>query len=457
MNKKMLVIFLLQVFILGGAAAYSADGPIGAVYVNQSTSAPEVSNVAAQVKNNISEKSQSLSLNSLIQEALKNNPQITSARWRYEAAKARISLPRTVEDPRFEYEYDKITADMDAVLRGKTGPMRTFAISQSIPFPTKLFLRKKAAQKEADSYRQEYIETGRKVIKDVKEAYFRLFLSSKKITITRENLNLLGRFAETVNTRYSVGKANQQDALKAQVESSKLSNQLVLLEQEEKIYETLLNSLLSRPPNGPLGLLQEKNSKAMEFEEEGILKLTKDSRPELKSYRDMLKKSAIELELAKQEYLPDFMLKYRREERNGSAGPWAGMVGVTIPLWFLDKQNSFVREARANLEEAKAQYQAEENVVLFEARSSYVKFEAAKNLVKIYETGILPQAQAALETATLGYQSDKIGFLDLLDTLRTLWDFQMEYLESLANLEIALADLERSVGIDITQYQTGRT
>jgi cobalt-zinc-cadmium efflux system outer membrane protein len=153
--------------------------------------------------------------------------------------------------------------------------------------------------------------------------------------------------------------------------------------------------------------------------------------------------------LAQQEYLPDFMVKYKREEKNGGVGSWAGMLGVSIPLWFFDKQNSFVKEAKANVGVAKAEYQATENMVFFEAKSAFAKFEAAKNLVKIYETGVLPQAEAALTTARLSYQADKIDLLQVLDSQRTLRDFQIEYFESLANLEIALADLERTVGTDL--------
>jgi outer membrane protein TolC len=127
------------------------------------------------------------------------------------------------------------------------------------------------------------------------------------------------------------------------------------------------------------------------------------------------------------------------------------MIGFTFPLWFWEKQNSFVKEARANVGVVKAEYQAQENMVLFEVRSSYARFDAAKKLVKIYETGVLPQAQSALETARRGYETDLLSFLDLLDSQRTLREFQMEYFESLANLEIALADLERSVGVDISK------
>ena len=131
-------------------------------------------------------------------------------------------------------------------------------------------------------------------------------------------------------------------------------------------------------------------------------------------------------------------------------GSWAGMVGVTIPLWFWEKQNSEVLEAKANEEAAKADYKAAENMVLFEAQSAAAKFEAAQKLVKIYETGVLPQVKSAFETARLGYEADKIDSLELLDSLRTLREFEVEYFEALANREMALADLEQSVGRDLT-------
>lgn len=422
--NRILTLFLAGILIVCQASAFSAEAGL------DQTGKP-------------------YSLNALIDETLKNNPQIRAAKQRYEAAKARVKLLRTLEDPKFEYEYDKITADMDAVMRGKTAPMRTFSISQELPFPTKLILRKQSAQKEANSFEQEYKETERKIIKDLKEAYFQLFLSKKKILVTKENLNLLKQVIQIANGKYSVGKANQQDVLKAQVEHSKLSNQLILMEQEEKIAGAMLNSILNRPVDSSVEIPQENKEMQLELTEEKVIKLTKENRAELKSFQEMLRKSEIDYSLAKQEYLPDFMLKYKRQERDGGTGSWAAMFGVSIPLWFWEKQDSFVKEAGANLEVVKAEFQAQENMVLFESRSSYVKFEAAKNLVRFYETGVLPQAQAALNTSMLGYQADKIDFLDLLDSQRSLLEFQMEYFESQANLEISLADLERSVGMEL--------
>lgn len=402
---------------------------------------------AAGITEASSENSRKASLEFLIEEALENNPQIQAAKQRYEAAKARVTLTRSLADPMLEYEYNKITPEMI----GETNAMRMFSASQEVPFPTKLFLRKQAAQKEANSFEQEYKEAERKVIKELKEAYFQLFLNDKKIKITKENLELLKQFVEVATKKYSVNKASQQDTLKAQVEHSKLSNQFVLLEQEKKIAESMLNSLLNREQSSAIELFDEEANADLLLGEKEVMQLAKENRPELKSFREMLKKSGIDLALAKQEYLPDLTVKYTRQETNGEMGAWTGMIGVTFPLWFGGKQNSFVKEAKANVKVAQAEYQATENMVLFETQSAFAKFLAARNLVKIYETGVLPQAQIALETARIGYQSDQVTFLDLLDAQRSLREFQIEYFESLAELGIALADLERAVGIELGQ------
>jgi outer membrane protein TolC len=232
-----------------------------------------------------SEEKPALGLAKIIEETLKNNPQIQAAKSRFEAARARVALLRSLSDPKFEYEYDKITADMDAVMRGKTAPMRTFAISQELPFPTKLFSRKQAAAKEAEVYEEQYNEAKRKIIKEVKKTFFQLFFIGEKIAVADENLNLLTQFIAVANKKYEVGKANQEDVLRAQVEHSKLSNERVLLEQEQRIYKSMLNYFLNRPQNIQIEITDAKNNKDRIFEEATILNLAKENRPELKSYK----------------------------------------------------------------------------------------------------------------------------------------------------------------------------
>jgi outer membrane protein TolC len=265
------------------------------------------------------------------------------------------------------------------------------------------------------------------------------------------------QFVEVTNKKYAVNKAGQQDVLRAQVEYSKLSNTVILYEKEARIAESLLISLLGREDNASIDIPDADPIKDLGLKEGDIVALAKKDRPELKSVRAMLGKAEIESSLSKQELLPDMTLKYKREEKDGSYrdGEWAGMIGINVPLWFWGKQLPEIREARANLEAARADYASAENAAVFEAKSAFAKFEAARRLVEIYETGVLPQATSAVTTAQRAYESGTLSFLELLDSLRMLRDLQMEYFESMAEWQVALADLEQAVGGDLERQGMG--
>ena len=400
---------------------------------------------------NIVYSQEQANVNELITEALKNNPQIKAARMRYEAGMSRVKLLRSLADPKLEFEYDKIRAGMDALMRGKTAPMRTFGISQEIPFPTKLFLRKQAAEQEAKSLKEELKEKENEIVQKVKEAYWTLSLNARKLQITEDTKILLDQLIQTLTNRYSIGQVSQQEVLKAQTEYAKLDNEAIMLKQENGIFQAMLKALLSRlQESDDFRVPLQLETKNLALDRPKLLGLLKENRPELRAFQEMLRKSEIDYTLAKQEYLPDFMFKYQREERNSSAGGWAAMAGVTVPLWFWEKQSSFVKEAKAQLEEAKAEYKALENMLSSELEAALVKIESQKRLAKLYETSFLPQAEAAFRTASIGFEAGKNDFLNFLDSERMLLEFKLDYARVLVDLELAHSELERAVGVDLS-------
>lgn len=394
------------------------------------------------------------SLNDLIKEALANNPRLKASKYRFEAAQARVGLFRNIPDPMIEYEYDRIIPSSSSMTSGgKVRPMKSLSVSQEIPFPTKLFTRKRSAQKEEKALEQEYKEKERTLIKEVKEVYFKLFLNRRKVILIKDSLSLMGQFVEVTNKKYAANKIGQVDVLRARIEYSKLSNTVVLYEKEAEIAEDLLVSLLGREDKVFIDIADVDPINDLDLKEEDMVILAKRNRPELKSVREMLGKAEAESSLSKQELLPDITLKYKRDAKDGrlsglDQGEWSGSVGINVPLWFWGNQMPQIREARANLEAAKADYKSAENVAVFETRSAFAKYEATRNLVVAYETGILSQATSAVATAQKAYASGSLSFLELLDTVRMLRGLQIEYFESAAELQISLADLERSVGGD---------
>jgi outer membrane protein TolC len=382
----------------------------------------------------------SISLDEAIQTALNNNPEIKTAKFKYESAKAKIPQSMSLSDPWFIYKAD---AEMD---------MRdpAFEITQEIPFPTKLFSRGKVSDNEAKSKYEEYREKEKEVLAKVKTAYAKLYLAYKMIEVNKEVRGLLGQASDSATNRYSIGKAGQQDALKAQIELAKVDANLITWEQKRQSANAKLNILLNYSPENNIGEPElDKNSGSINALDD-LYNLAKQSRSELKAMRYMIDKAKTSLNLAGQDYLPDFMISY---ERMLDSGEDMWMIGASVPVWFFMKQNYGVKEMQSDLAMAEYEYKNAENMVLFDIKDFYSQFDSNKKLKDLYETALLPQADQSFKSSLTAYESGQENFQGLLDSERTILELKMEYYEVLMNLEIAMAELERTVGINFAEVE----
>ena len=65
---------------------------------------------------------------------------------------------------------------------------------------------------------------------------------------------------------------------------------------------------------------------------------------------------------------------------------------------------------------------------------------------------ILPGAQKAFDGINEGYRFGKFGYLDVLDSQKTFFQAKRQYLDSLANYHIAVADIERLIGEPLAAF-----
>ncbi|MFN3467815.1 MAG: TolC family protein, partial [Candidatus Brocadiales bacterium] len=106
-----------------------------------------------------------------------------------------------------------------------------------------------------------------------------------------------------------------------------------------------------------------------------------------------------------------------------------------------------VKEAREVLQAAEAEYQAVKNAVLFEVKDFWTKTINAQTTARIYSESVIPLAEQSLKAALTEYETEKIDFLTLLDSERTLLDVRIQYHEAERDFKANLAELERVVGM----------
>ena len=143
------------------------------------------------------------------------------------------------------------------------------------------------------------------------------------------------------------------------------------------------------------------------------------------------------------------MVKYERMERDGELKEWAGMVGISLPIWFWQKQNFNVKEMRKELKAMEAEFKDKENMVLLEVKDAFSNLEALKKLAILFKTTYVPQAEQLLKSSSASYEANQVDLLNLLDSERMVLEFKLDYFKTLIGLEISFAELERAVGVEL--------
>jgi len=134
----------------------------------------------------------------------------------------------------------------------------------------------------------------------------------------------------------------------------------------------------------------------------------------------------------------------------GTIGPWDLMLAFTVPIWFWTKQRYEIKEAISNLEEAQAAYLAMKNRAVAEVKELATKVKIAQSKISLYKNTQIPLLEASIETSRSAYLSGKTDIMMLLDSERMLVETKMDYYKALVEYYMNLADLEKTVGVDLS-------
>jgi outer membrane protein TolC len=353
--------------------------------------------------------------------------------------------------------------------------MRMVGIEQTIPYPGKLSLRRRAAEHEVDAARASLDATARKVVRDVKDAYYELAFIDQALSIIGRNRDVLAGFTRVTETRYSVGTAGQQDVLKARVEATRLAESAVALTEQRRGALARLNALLDRPSETPIDHpeIPASVSRAAVQAATGEIRFTSaalgaraaDSplpplaelqetavreSPEIREQEAMIAAQATRVELARKDVLPDLDLSLQYGQRSGGLPDMiTALVSVPIPVFKGRKQNQFVVESGAQLASLEAERLQKQNEIRADVARLVSELERSRAQLALYVKALLPQARASLSSATASYQVGRLEFLTVLDDQATVFNYETEYFRVLSDFARNLAELERVVGKEI--------
>lgn len=419
--------------LLAGLALAQDDGKAGA----SSAGAVPVRDAAAPV-----------SLKELIVEAERHNPEIATAERGYAAATNVVRQASALPDT-------QVTTQLFSV-----GSPRPFAgytnsefayiglgVSQEIPYPGKRALRAQIAGREAE-VRHVQIEVARRTVTDrLKAAYFRLAYLQQTLFVLERNDLLLKDMERVVESRYRVGKGNQQEVLKAQLQHTRILQEIAMHHREVGQLQAQLKALLNRSQDSPDIQTEPLVARPISYTASDLLNLVKQQNPNVNVQQAMLARTESQVELARKEFRPDFAVQYTYQNTDRKFRDYY-LASFSITLPNRGRRNAELAEAQANRDQAAKQLEGETLQRLAEVQAQYVAAQSSTEQLKIYQEGLLPQSEAVFRAALAAYQSDRQDFQTLLSSFMDVLNLQIEYQRELADHESALGRIEMLTGVN---------
>jgi len=391
-----------------------------------------------------------ITLEELLKAAADNNPEIKSSTQAAAASKALIPAAGALPDPTLKFESMGHLIP-PILMKGDPSSGRIYGVEQEIPFPGKRGLKESIASVEAQSQNWNHELVYLKVISEMKEAFFELYLIHKSTEILLKNRELLQNFESIAESRYKVGQTTQQDVLKAQVEESKVLDKLLAQGQKRRTAEAKINSLLYRPAETPVGVPAEFKKAELSCSLEELSQLAQSNSPALKVSESEVSRREQEVALAGKEFYPDFAFGFSVVERDENPTMYGLMMSAKVPLYSWRKQGPELEAATLNLSSSRNMRDNTSSLVMYQVREAYTSAATAEKLANLYKSAIVPQSNLALNSAIANYQVGRIDFLRLIDAAMSLLEYQLKYYEAMVEFHKALARLEPLVGVELVK------
>ena len=387
----------------------------------------------------------------LIAEALANNPEILAAQKNYEAARQRPSRESSLPDPTLSMGYASNGGPLPGQQLGKNPTSNIgFTVSQEIPYPGKRKLRGEIAAKEAEAEFWQYEAVQLTVRSRLIQAFHRLHHSYAALDVLTHGKDLISEMLRVSEVRYTAGKTAQQDIFKAQTQLSMMETRIIQMEQDRRMAEAEINSLLNRKPGSPLEEPAEEAARPLPMTLDEVLAKAAGAAPELERRQKMIARNELSVNLARKDFHPDYTVSAGYFNQGAMSPMYQVRVDIPLRLHEERTQRPALNERVDLLAGARRDFEAAEQSLQFRVRQAWVEAETAWRLMSLYTDTILPQSQLTVDSSLLAYQTGSTDFVAVLNNLVTRVDVEEQLHEQGLNYVLAVARLEEITGVELT-------
>ena len=374
---------------------------------------------------------QILSLQQAIRYAINNDPWLKGNKLNERALLAESIADGELPDPSLSVGLLNLATD---TFDFDQEPMSQFKVALAQTFPRGDTLKLKRQQKRQQSAAYPFLRADRKARVTLKVSLLWLdtFLARQSVALIENNRYLFEQLVDVAHANYTStsGSTRQQDVIRAELELSRLNDRLSSLWQGHDTAQQALGEWLSAEQlkralpdhlqNHLQDHLQDKDLAFNSFEDKQQTQARIVKHPRVQALDRNIASIATGLELAHQQYKPEWGINAAYAYRDDGPGgddraDFVSMaISVDLPLFTANRQDQRVSAASHRRGAA----QTERDLLLRELQSGYE--QASAQLLRLderealYQQYLLPQIHDQADATLAAYTADGGDFAEVM-------------------------------------------
>ena len=383
-----------------------------------------------------------ITLERALETALQSNQWLAAKENEISIRAAGIKQAGLLPNPELSYELENFGGENE--FSGLRSQEQTLSLGQTIELGGKRGKRIRLAKQELGAAGLEYDSAAQELVSGVKGAFYSLLAAQRLDSLAHEKVRLAHEVYRTIGKRVEAGKVSPVELSRAEIvlsmadiESGRAAAALTSARQNLAAacgsaellpwlavgdFETVeppdkLDDLLSRLESSPAILIARQKEAA---------------------------NRAVE-KLARAQRIPDLELRGGvRDAREADSRGFVAEIGFPLPLF--DRNQGKIKAAEQSAAQAGHELNHTRAELTAELTTTYEELAAAHREAQALRERVVKSAESVFRSVRIGYTEGKFGYLELLDSQRSLFEVRGNYIETLTRCHLARAELNRILG-----------
>lgn len=412
------------------------------------------------------ENSFAQSVDSLINEAMLNNPYLKSIEQKIYSGQYRAESVDYLPPPSLGVQFDQIP--IKEINIWNSAISNSLSLSQMFPLGGKLSAMNNVELQNVEVTKRDYDSYKINLIAQIKMQYYNIWQIERKLDVQQGTIDLLNNILSSVDVSYQVNRINQADLLTIKSEVASNNAQLVILKKQREAEIYKLNKLLGRKLNSNEIVIEKSIAEdSLTYSQDELETILIDSNPSLRKMGTMIEMNKAMVNANNSELVPDLMIEgmFMRMPQGmiltsqsdiGMIGMepasteymYSLMASITLPFvpWSSGKYSNKEEELLSDIKGIEYEKNNMQREMITELQTAFVKLKTAQELINLYTKEVIPSYEQAAESQLANYQNNRTNITTVIDSYRMLLMQRMNFYMAQADRQMAIAEIEMMVG-----------